>query len=83
MRIALDVGEGVVLAVHGDPLARPDPGGHPDDEPEDLVRRRAQRQRPVGERPVEVDGGRDVGEERDHDADDDGEPGRSAASGSG
>ena len=50
VRVALDVGEGVVLAVHGHPLAGPDAGGDPDEEPERLGDRRVQRQRPVGQR---------------------------------
>ena len=37
VRVALDVGEGVVLAVHGDPLAGPDAGRDPGQEAEHLV----------------------------------------------
>ena len=36
MRIALDIGEGVVLAVHGDPLTWADAGGDPHQEPKCL-----------------------------------------------
>ena len=51
VRVALDVGEGVVLAVHRDPLARADPGRHPDHEPERLVRRRGAASAPGGPAP--------------------------------
>ena len=50
--------DGVVLAVHRDPLARPHPGGHPDDEPARKRDHRMHRQGPVRERPVQVDRGR-------------------------
>ena len=51
MRVALDVGEGVVLAVHGHPLPRPDPGGDPHQEPEHLVDRRVAASAPGGTAP--------------------------------
>ena len=48
MGIALDVGEGVVLAVHGHPLPGPDAGGDPDEEPEHLGDRPTQASAPGG-----------------------------------
>ena len=73
VRVALDVGERVMLAVHRHPLPGPDAGGHPGDEPERLGRRPAQGERPVGERPVQVHGGRGVGDQAHDDADDEAE----------
>ena len=35
VRVAFDFGEGVVLAMHGDPLSRAQAGRNPDAEPED------------------------------------------------
>ena len=72
VRILLGVGRGVVLAVHRDPLARPHPGRDPDHEPARHRRHGVQRQRPVRQPPVQVDGG-DRGRELGHEkAGDDG-----------
>ena len=65
VRIALDVGEGVVLAVHRHPLAGPDAGGDPDQKRNTHGRPAAQRQGPVRQGAVQVDRGADVGQQRD------------------
>ncbi len=67
--IALDVGEGVVLAVDGDPLARPDADTHPDHEAEEPGQAGSHRHRTMSEGPVEVDRGGQVGQHRDQEAD--------------
>ena len=73
VRVALDVGERVVLAVHRHPLPGPDAGGHPRDDPKCLGGRPAQGERPVRERPVQVDRGRGVGDQAHGHADDEAE----------
>ena len=70
--IALDVGERVVLAVHGDPLAGPDAGGDPGQDTEREAARGAERERSMRQRPVQVDGGGDVGDQGDGEPDADG-----------
>ena len=72
VRITLDIGEGVVFPVDGDPLPRPNPRGHPHHEPEDLLGWRPQRQGAVGQRSMEVHGGRHVGDQRNGDAEENG-----------
>ena len=64
VRIAVDVGEGVVLAVDGGPLARSDAGRDPDEHPEREPERRAHGQRLVGQCPVQEDRRDEVGEHR-------------------
>ena len=54
VRVALDVGEGVVLAVYGHPLTWADAGGDPHQEAERLGDRAFEGDCPVGERPVQV-----------------------------
>ena len=55
MGVARDIGEGMVLAVYADPLARPYPGHEPDQDPEGRTDRRAQVDRAVRQGPVQVD----------------------------
>jgi hypothetical protein len=71
--VALDVGERVVLAVDGHPLAGADARRDPDQEAERLGGRTAQGEGAVGEGAVQVDRRGQVGEQGDAEADDDGE----------
>jgi len=57
VRVALDVGEGVVLAVDRHPLPWPDACGHPNDKAEHMDRRRSHHERPMSEGAVQVHGG--------------------------
>jgi len=59
MRITVGIGVGVVLAVHRNPLARLDARRQPEQASHRRRRRAAQRQRPMGERAVQVDSGED------------------------
>jgi hypothetical protein len=61
VRVLLSVGEGVVLAVDGDPLAAILAGGDPQDDPEEEVSDRMQSQRAMRQSPVQVDRGRKHG----------------------
>ncbi len=69
VRILLGVGESVVLAVNGDPLAAVLARGDPQDDPEEEIRERMKRQGPVRETPVQVHRGRDDGGLGDDDRD--------------
>ena len=71
--VALDVGEGVVLAVHRHPLAGPDAGRQPGEDPADPGQPRRHAHGPVGEGPVQVDGGEQDGDLADRQADEDSE----------
>ena len=64
MRVALDVGEGVVLAVHGHPLPGADPGGDPHQEAEHLRDRALERDGFVSEPAMQEDRRRHEGDER-------------------
>ena len=55
MWVALEIREGVVLAVDRHPLAGPDAGHQPDEQPEDPAGEGPQAECPVGERPVKED----------------------------
>ena len=56
VRIAFFVGEGVVLAMDGDPLLRGQAGRQPQREPEEPGHRRVQRERAVRRGAMQVDG---------------------------
>lgn len=55
VRIAFDVGEGVMLAVHGDPLSWPDAGRDPHEQPERLGHRAFERDGFVSQAAVQED----------------------------
>ena len=69
----VDVGEGMVLAVHGGPLPRPDASGDPSDDPEAEGERTAQRHTAMGRGAVQVDGGAEVRDLTDDETSEDGE----------
>ena len=56
VRIVGRVGRGVMLAVHGHPLARAHTGGHPDDRSARQCDDRAHRERAVRQRSMQVHG---------------------------
>src|ERR1700728_555270 len=65
VRVALFVGKGMVLAVNRDPLSWTGTGRYPDENAAGGSGARRKGQRPVGQRPVKVDGGeeeRELGE---------------------
>ena len=66
VRVALDVGVRVVLAVHGHPLAGTDSGGDPREHPARGGDAGRQRQRAVGEGAMEVERGDEGGELAHH-----------------
>lgn len=69
MRVTVDVGEGVVLAVDGYPLSGLDSGGDPHEEPETNGSDGRERQRPMRHRAMEIHRRGDVGQHRDGEAD--------------
>ena len=70
MRIAVAVGERVVLPVHGYPLLASLPGGEPQHDAEEHIGDGVQRQRAVGEAPTQVDRGGEIRSLRQQDGDD-------------
>lgn len=62
MRITLHIGVGVMLAMHGHPLAGLDPGADPDQKAEREAGRSAQRECAVGQRAMQIHRGDDVGD---------------------
>ena len=65
MRIALDVGEGVMLSMDRNPLARTNAGRQPQHEPEHVADRGRQGQRAMRESPMKVDRRAEIGEQRE------------------
>ena len=61
MRVPLLVGEGVMLAVHGDPLTGHQADGHPEHEPEAPLDDRVEHERAVSGATVQIDGGGEGG----------------------